>query len=71
MTETTQEILKVLERYHQIIKAIDEGDFSKLEKYQLTDYIVLQLAKAYQGLKKLEKTFGILEGLSRNMHRIK
>jgi len=71
MTETTREILKVLERYHQIIKIIDEGDFSKLEKYNLTDYIVLELARAYNGLKKQEKIFRVLEGLSRNMSRIK
>jgi hypothetical protein len=71
MTDTTKEILKVLHRYMDIIEAIDRGDFSKLERYQITDYIVLELAKAYQGLKRLEKTFGILEGLSRNMGRIK
>lgn len=63
-------MLKTLDRYREIIQGIDEGDFSKLEKYQLTGYITLELAKAYHGLQKLEKTFAILEGLSRNMRRI-
>ncbi len=69
--DLTKELLVILEHYTEIVRGIDEGDFSALEKYHITDMVTHELSRVYTGLKKLEKPFRTLEGLSRNMGRIK
>lgn len=69
--DLTKELLVILDRYQTAINDIDEGDFSKLDRYHISDMITLELSKVYHGFKKMEKSFNMLEGLSRNMGRIK